>query len=79
MNQSSNITTVTKSESEQKPLLSWSINSAENREVERRINEKCMKEPVAYVPTVWQVITRGLGVAAGIGLYRWIGKVPSRG
>ena len=74
MNQSSNIATVTKSESGQSPLLSWSINSAESREVERRINEKCMKEPAAYVPTVWQVVTRGLGVAAGIGLYRWIGK-----
>jgi len=43
------------------------------REMRRLENEKCRKEPLAYVPTTWQVLTRGLGVAAGIGLYRWIG------
>jgi len=52
----------------------WTWNPAESREVERRLNERCMREPAAYIPTVWQVLTRGLGVAAGVGLYRWIGK-----
>lgn len=52
----------------------WTWSPAESREVERRLNERCMREPAAYIPTVWQVLTRGLGVAAGVGLYRWIGK-----
>ena len=52
---------------------SWS-SSAESAEIEKRLREKCMREPAAYIPTVWQVLTRGLGVAAGISLYRWIGK-----
>jgi hypothetical protein len=52
----------------------WTWSPEESREVERRLNERCMREPAAYIPTVWQVLTRGLGVAAGVGLYRWIGK-----
>ena len=43
------------------------------RQMRRLENEKCVKETMAYVPTTWQVLSRGLGVAAGIGLYRWIG------
>lgn len=48
---------------------------AQYREMQRQQNEKCVRDPAAYVPTVWQFVTRGLGIAAGVGLYRWIGKV----
>jgi len=58
-------------ETEAQPILNkiW----AQYREMKRQQNEKCMRDPSAYVPTTWQFLTRGLGVAAGVGLYRWIG------
>lgn len=68
--QSSSLTTTSQ------PMTSvWSYSTADNVEVRRQVNLKCLREPSAYIPTVWQVVTRGLGVAAGVSLYRWIGKV----
>lgn len=75
MNPENQALTVPSSPGADKPITwSWSISSAESAEVEKRLREKCTREPAAYIPTVWQVLSRGLGVAAGIGLYRWIGK-----